>query len=249
MLRRVLVVVLVLVGAAGVVAYQATRPSRAPANPRLFVPSPKFFLDFSPSFRTSIGDAYYLYMIQYYGEHITGDGRLDSLPAMTRLVTELSPHFTRGYLFSAFALIDAGRPDVAYEILQKGFKENPEEWRFPAYLAFFVYTFGEDSEVKNEVAAEWYRRAAAIPGSPSYLPRLAARLLAKTGEREKAMLMWGQGYLAGDKYAREKAVEGIRTVLPEGREAMLKALAPLSDTMPEADFEALLADLFPDGEL
>ena len=65
---------------AGVVAYQVTRPAKAPANPRVFVPSPQFFLDFSPSFRTSIADAYYLHMVQYYGEHVKGDGRLDSLP-------------------------------------------------------------------------------------------------------------------------------------------------------------------------
>lgn len=248
MLRRVVTVILVLACAAGVIAYQATRPGKAPANPRVFVPSPTFFLDFSPSFRTSIADAYYLYMIQYYGEHVSGDGRLDSLPAMTRLVTTLSPHFTRAYLFSAFGLIDAGRPDVAYDILQKGFKANPGEWRFPAYLAFFIYTFGEKGPVKNELAADWYQKAAAIPGSPSYLPRLAARLLVKTGEREKAILMWGQAYLAGDKYARKKSVNGIRSVLPEGREASLKVLAPLRDTMPEADFKALLADLFPEGK-
>ena len=249
MLRRVLAVILVFACAGIVVAYQATRPSRAPANPRVFVPSPQFFLDFSPSFRTSIADAYYLYMIQYYGEHVSGDGRLDSLPAIAQLVTGLSPHYTRAYIFAAFALIDARRPDVAYDILQKGFKANPKEWRFPAYLAFFIYTYGEKGSAKDKLAADWYRKAAAIPGSPSYLPRVAARLMAKTGEREKAILLWGQAYLAGDKYARKKAVEGIRGVLPVGREATLKALGPLSDTMPKADFEALLADLFPEGKL
>ena len=60
------------------------------------MPAPKFFLDFSPSFRTSIADAYYLNMVQYYGEHVNGDGRLDSLPRMVDLVTTLSPHFTQG---------------------------------------------------------------------------------------------------------------------------------------------------------
>jgi tetratricopeptide (TPR) repeat protein len=248
-LRRAVVILLVLVCAAGVVAYQVSRPARAPANPRVFVPSPRFFQDFSPSFRTSIADAYYLWMVQYYGEHIQSDGRLDSFPAMTELVTSLSPHFTRAYLFGAFSLIDAGRPDVAYEILQRGFKANPREWRFPAYLAFFIYTFGEKGLAKDKVAAAWYEKAAAIPGSPSYLPRLAARMLAKTGNREKAIMMWGQAYLAGDKYARAKAVSGIRSVLPQGREAKLKALAPLSDTMPKAEFQDLLADLFPGGKL
>lgn len=249
MLKRALLVALVLFCAGGVVVYQVSRPARAPADPRVFVPSPRFFQEFSPSFRTSIADAYYLMMVQYYGEHVAGDGRLDSLPAMTRLVTALSPRFTRAYLFSAFALIDAGRPDVAYDILQKGFESNPEEWRFPAYLGFFIYTYGEPGPEKNSVAADWYQKAAAVPGSPSYLPRLAAHLAAKSGEREKAIVMWGQAYLAGDKYSREKAVDEIRKLLPEGGEETLKALAPLSDTMPKADLEQLLADVFPEGTL
>ena len=129
---------------------------------------------------------YYLQMVQYYGEHVSGDGRLDSLPAMAELVTTLSPHFTRAYLFSAFALIDAGRADAAYELLQKGFEENPDDWHFPAYLGFFAYRYGEGEE-KNLAAARWYQKASEIPGSPDYLPRLAAALLAKGGEQEKAV--------------------------------------------------------------
>jgi hypothetical protein len=244
-LRRLVVVLVVLACGAGVVAFQVTRPARAPASPKVFVPSPEFFQDFSPSFRTSIADVYYLMMVQYYGEHVKSDGRLDSLPAMADLVTTLSPHFTRAYLFSAFALIDAGRADVAYELLKKGFKENPDDWHFPAYLGFFVYRYGEGKE-KNLVAAKWYQEAAAIPGSPDYLERLAAALLAKGGAQEKAILMLGQAYLAGDKYAREKAVTGLQYILPTDKEARMRALAPLYETMPKAQADALVAELFKD---
>jgi tetratricopeptide (TPR) repeat protein len=243
--RRVVVVLVVLACAAGVVAYQATRPAKAPANPRVFVPSPKFFRDFSPSFRTSIADLYYLQMVQYYGEHVDGDGRLDSLPEMAELVTALSPRFTRAYLFSAFGLIDAGRVDVAYELLQRGFKENPDDYRFPAYLGFFVYRYGV-GETKDLVAARWYEKASEIPGSPDYLRRLAAALLAKGGEQEKAVVMLGQAYLAGDKYAREKAIKGLEYILPTDKEARMKALAPLYGTMPKAQADALVAELFRD---
>ena len=243
MLRRAVVVLVVLACAAGVIGYQATRPARAPANPKVFVPSPKFFRDFSPSFRTSIADVYYLMMVQYYGEHVNADGKLDSLPAMAELVTSLSPHFTRAYLFSAFALVDAGRPDVAYELLKRGFKENPDDWKFPAYLGFFVYRYGA-GENKDLVAARWYQQAAKIPGSPAYLGRLAAALLARGGEQEKAILMFGQAYLAGDKYAREKAVTGLEFILPEEKGARMKAVAPLYKTMPKAEFDALIAELF-----
>jgi hypothetical protein len=242
-LRRLLALVVVLICAGGVVAYQASRPARAPADPRVFVPSPAFFLDFSPSFRTSVADAYYLYMVQYYGEHVTGDGRLDSLPAMVRLVTALSPHFTRAYLFGAFALIDARQPGVSYEILKRGFGANPGEWRFPSYLGFFVYAFSTNKD-KDRIAADWYSKAAAIPGSPAYLKRLAAVLLGKGGETGKALQMWGQVYAAGDKYSRQKAVAGLDRILPTDKLARMKAVAPLQSTLSPKDFEALIAELF-----
>jgi tetratricopeptide (TPR) repeat protein len=242
-IKRLLAFVVVLVCAGGVVAYQVSRPAQAPADPRVFVPSATFFLDFSPSFRTSVADAYYLSMVQYYGEHVKGDGRLDSLPQMVDLVTRLSPHFTRAYVSGAFGLIDAGRPDVAYTILKRGFKENPGDWHFPAYLGYFMYRYGQ-VDTKDLAAARWYQQAAAIPGAPSYLLRLAAALSAKGGEQGKAILMWGQAYLAGDKYARARAVEGLDHILPKDKAARMKAVAPLLDTMPKADFDALIADLF-----
>ena len=243
MLRRVLAVLLVVACAGGVVAYQVTRPTRAPASPNVFVPSPKFFQDFSPSFRTSIADAYYLMMVQYYGEHVTSDGRLDSLPAMAELVTALSPHFTRAYLFSAFAMIDAGRPDVGYELLKKGFQENPGDYHFPAYLGFFSYRYGK-GKGKDLVASQWYQKAAGIPRSPAYLSRLSAILAAKGGDRQKAILMWGQAYLGGDKYVRQRAISELDKILPSQKEARMKAVAPLYDTMPKTEFDALIAELF-----
>lgn len=243
MLRRVVAIVVVVACAAGVVAYQATRPAKAPADPRVFVPSPRFFLDFSPSFRTSIADVYYLNMVQYYGEHVNGDGRLDSLPQMVDLVTRLSPHFTRAYLFGSFGLMDAGRSDVSYKILRRGFAANPGNWRFPSYLGFFAYAFASNKD-KDRLAADWYSKAAAIPGSPAYLQRLAAVLLGKGGETEKAVLLWGQIYAEGDKFSREKAMAGLDRILPADRTARLKALAPLVGTLPKDELNQLIAELF-----
>ena len=244
MIRWIVAVVVVLACAVGVVSYQATRPGQATADPRVFVPSPKFFLDFSPSFRTSIADAYYLNMIQYYGEQLKG-GHLESMPAMVDLVTALSPHFSRPYSFGAFALLDAGRPDLSVKFLQRGLKENPTQWGLPAYLGYFAYQYGPGSKAQNELAAaRWYERAAAVPGSPPYLLRLAAVLSGKGGDLEKAVTMWGQVYAAGDKYSRQKAVDGLDRILPKDKTARMRAVAPLTDTMPKADLEALIAELF-----
>jgi hypothetical protein len=243
-LKRVAGVLLVLLCAAVVVTYQATRPERAPADARAFVPSPAFFLDFSPSFRTTIADAYYLQMVQYYGEHLNGR-HLESLPAMVDLVTTLSPHFVRAYIFGAFALTDAGRPDLSVKLLEKGFAANPEDYGFPAYLGYFAYQYGTGTKAENNAAgSQWYRRAAAIPGSPPYLLRLAAVLAGKGGETQKAIAMWGQVYEGGDKYSRQKAVDGLDRILPTDKVARMKAVAPLQRTMSKKDFEALVAELF-----
>ena len=244
MLKRAAGVMLVLLCAAGVVAYQATRPEGAPSGARPFVPSPEFFLNFSPSFRTTIADAYYLQMVQYYGEHLRS-GALESMPAMVDLVTSLSPHFRRAYIFGAFALTDAGRPDLSVKLLEKGFAANPDDWSFPAYLGYFAYQYGTGSKRENDAAgSQWYRKAAAIPGSPAYLLRLAAVLAGKAGEDEKAVVMWGQVYAGGDKYSRQKAVTELNTILPKDKAARMKAVAPLQSTMPQAELEALLGELF-----
>jgi hypothetical protein len=162
---------------------------------------------------------------------------------MVDLVTKLSPHFTRAPMFGAFALMDAGRPDVGYEILKRGFTENPDDWHFPAYLGFFAYRYGQGKD-KDLAAARWYEKAAAIPRSPSYLLRLAAALSAKGGADQKAILMWGQVYLGGDKYVRQKAITELDNILPKDRAARMKAVAPLLDTMPKVEFDALTAELF-----
>ncbi len=243
MLGRVGAVVAIVACAGVIVAYQVTRPGSAPANPRPFVPSPGFFLDFSPSFRTSIADAYYLQMMQYYGTFHGQEAKLGSLKAMSDLVTELSPKFTTAYYFAAFALVDTGHPELGYELLKKGFEKNPRSWQFPVLLGFFAYHYGFGDNPSLE-AARWYQTAASLPESPDYVARLAAVLAGEGGDLGKAILLWGQVYAQGDKYSKQKAVAGLERVLPADKEARMRALAPLYETMPRADADALVAELF-----
>lgn len=242
-MRRVVLAVVVLICALGVVTYQVTRPDRAPANPRPFVPSPEFFLDFSPSFRTSVADAYYLQMMQYYGTFHGKAAKLGSLDAMSELITTLSPKFTTAYYFAAFALVDTGHPELGYALLKKGFEENPDNWQFPILLGFFAYhyEFGDNPPLE---AARWYQEAASLPGAPDYVSRLAAVLAGKGGDTEKSVLLWGQVYSQGDKYSRQKAVDGLERILPTDKQARMEAVAPLYGTMSQSDFDALIAELF-----
>ena len=241
--RRLLALAAVAVCVAVVIAYQADRPAAATPNPVVFVPSPGFYKNFSPSVRATLADVYWLQTIQYYGEHVKTDHRLDSLPAMVRLVTSLSPHFTEAYFFGAFSMIDVGRPATAYALLQQGYRANPRDWRFPFYLGFFAYTYASGAH-KDAVAAQWYADAARLPGRPEFVPRLAAELAMKGSAKQTAIDLWTQVYCQGDKYARQKAVTALDGLLPTDKVARERAVARLEPAVPRALFAQFVADLF-----
>jgi hypothetical protein len=243
MLRKVGLVALVVLCGAAVVGFQSTRHQAGLGNPRVFVPAPTVYEKLGGSFTVPVADAYWLYTIQYYGEHVNADHRLDSLPALLNLVTGLSPHFTQAYFFGAFALLDAGRADLGYHLLLRGYAANPRDWHFPFYLGFFVYTFGKGAQ-KDQIAAEYYAQAAKLPGHLPSVPRLAADLYQKGHDREKAIMMWAQVYGQGDKYSREKAVAALDQLLPRDKTARMKAVAALRDLMTPAEFNDFIADIF-----
>jgi hypothetical protein len=242
MLRRVAIAALVVLCLAGVVAFQATRAPRAAADPHVFVPSARFYQDLSGTYRTSIADAYWLYTVQYYGEHLKSDNRFDSLPQMLDMITTLSPHFKEAYFFGAFALLDYGSPKLAYQLLERGFRANPTDWHFPFYLGFLVYAYADNKD-KALIAAQWYDKAARLPGHLPTVPRLAAALYQKGHEREKAMLLWAQVYGQGDKYAQQKAVKALNELLPQEKTAREKALAGLKPFVAPDRWLQLITDL------
>jgi hypothetical protein len=234
-LRRVLLVLTFVVCVLVVVAYQATRPAKVDSSPRVFVPSAQFFEDFSPSFRTTIADAYWLRTVQYYGEHVSGDRKFDSLWPMLDLVTRLSPHFLRAYRFGAFALLDAGRPDLGYELLKRGHGANPDDWHMLTNMGIFIYQYGSNAD-KDVLAAEWYQKASELPGAPDWVARAAARLLMKGGERQKAAMQWAQVYGDGDQYSRDQAIVEIAKLLPVDSAARQREVAALREFMSADQF-------------
>jgi len=243
MLRKLGVALLLAACLAGVIGFQATRPSKASGSAQTFVPSPRFYMDFSPSFRTTIADTYWLLTVQYYGEHVNGDHKLGSLADMLDLVTSLSPRFEQPYLFGAFALVDAGQSQKGYELLKKGVATMPSDWHLATTLGAFIYEYAGNAD-KARLAAGWYAKAAAMPGAPDWVRRVAAELTTKGGEGEKAALLWAQVYGSGDRYSQQKAVQALNALLPTQKEARMKAVAKLAPMMTPAQLDTLIVELF-----
>jgi tetratricopeptide (TPR) repeat protein len=238
-LKRLAFAVALVASLGIVVGYQTTRPAEEQLIGQPFVPSPQFFFDFSPSFRTTVADAYWLQTIQYYGEHTRRDQRYDQLEPMVDLVTRLSPRFERAYLFGAYALLDARLAQEAYDLLKRGAVANPDAWRIATNAGIFMYYYGAE-DVRRDAAAEWFEKAASIPDAPEYVRRIAARLLGEGGEIQKAIALWAELYATGDEYSREKALAGLDSILPREPAERRQALEQVRDLMEPETFEELL---------
>jgi hypothetical protein len=148
-------------------------------------------------FDNVLADAYWIRTVVHYGSvrRMPDEGARNYglLYPMLDLVTTLDPAFRVAYRFGAIFLTEAypsgpGRPDQAIELLQRAYAQNPRGWEYLHDIAFIHYWWLSD----YEGAAAWFRKAADVPGAPTWLVPLAATTLAEGGDRNLSRQMWRQ---------------------------------------------------------
>lgn len=108
-------------------------------------------------------------------------------------VTDLDPYFSDPYILGQGLLTwESGRYEAAIALLKKGFKYRPKNWELPFYIGFnYFYFLGDNSK-----GAEYLIKASELPGSPKFLPNLAARI-GYFGGKSKLAIMFLKGTIAG----------------------------------------------------
>jgi tetratricopeptide (TPR) repeat protein len=200
-------------------------PAAEPAEQVLYVSSPAVMTRAALSFDAVVADIYWIRAIQHYGRarlEPSAGARYDLLYPLLDLTTSLDPRFSIAYRFGAFFLSErapggAGRPDLAIRLLDKAIAANPDRWEYPHDIGFVYYREGD--YVK---AAEWFRRAAAVPGATNWLEPLAAVTLATGGDVRASRLLWQNLLATSDqewirrsaerRLQQLDAVDGIRAL-------------------------------------
>lgn len=131
---------------------------------------------FAFGFRNFLGDLAWLQAVQVSGERKMTPGHYDRLYLLLRTVANLDPRFVLPYLLGGIVLADSpGHAREALEILERGWKHHPGDWRLPFYVGYTRYfSLGDPLEGAKALEA-----ASRIPESPPYLPLLAARMYAE----------------------------------------------------------------------
>lgn len=133
------------------------------------------------------------------------------------VLTDLDPWFYDPYVLTEGLLTwEAGRFDDANILLMKGAKYRTDDWRLPYYIGFNHFFFLKD----HATGSKFIMDAAKLPGSPSYLSTLAARLAYYGGKSQTAVLFLKQ-MLAQNKDKRLTARLKLRLTVLE-RAAMIE---------------------------
>jgi tetratricopeptide (TPR) repeat protein len=166
-----------------------------PPSGVMWVRSGEFAKRLALGFDNVAADVYWMRAVVYFGGHRLAEQArsFDQLFPLLDLVTSLDPYFTVAYRFGAIFLAEplpggAGRPDLAIQLLEKGVAADPRRWEYLEDIGFVHYF----STGNYALAAEAFKRAAAVPGAPEWLGPLAATTLAEGGNRESSRLLWTQ---------------------------------------------------------
>jgi hypothetical protein len=160
---------------------------RIPITPRAdrdarFVPRPEVARIASLGFQPLVADVYWMQAVQVVGAATSNPGQHAAL--LGRLVdvdTTVDPWVGHPYRFAAHWMTGS-LEDVRFanRLLERSFEYHPDDWRNYFYLGFNRFFYLGD----NQGAAEALDRAAGLPGAPSYLARLVARLRADSAGLE-----------------------------------------------------------------
>ena len=164
-------------------SFEAAWPRRS-FEQFLYLPSGRHTKALTLGFSNLAADVLWVRAVSYFGGHMLTDREYPWLYRILVQVTTLDPPFTYPYLFGGMALaLKAESGDESIAMLSRGMTNYPGDWRYPFYIGFNAFYNQRDPER----AAYLMRYAASLPGSPEYLPRLAASLLAESGRLDAAV--------------------------------------------------------------
>lgn len=191
-------------------------------------------------------DVLWLNMLQVLGKKRNTADEYEWIYHAIDVITTLDPRYAYAYYIGGVVLTSlADRVDLSNRILEKGCRENPEEWNLPFLLGYNHYFVLGDAAK----GAESIGRAARIPGAPTFLPGLATRMYAEAGNPDVALefleALWKEN---PDVVIREKLATRAKEVVIE-RDVRSLERAVQRYREKHGRYPARLTDLIDEGQL
>lgn len=190
----------------------------------LYLPKVEYIKTASLGYDQVVADLLWLKTVQHIGEKKISSQGYEWIYKAIDTVTSLDPKFQSPYEVGGLILSMSNKVELSNRLFTKAFENNPDAWQFPFYLGFNYLYYLKD----YKQAAEWTSRAAAIKGSPYYLPLLASRLYVQAEDPAYALEFLSRMY---ENTSDEKVREGLLQ-----RINLLKAEVEIRVMQQAADF-------------
>ncbi|MGH9509154.1 MAG: hypothetical protein ACRD2Q_01715 [Terriglobales bacterium] len=181
----------------------------------LYMPSVKVLRAMSLGYTGLMADIYWTRTVQYFGrKHKERSERYDLLPKLLEITTDLDPQLVVAYKYGSVFLAQpppegAGMPDLAAEFVEKGIRENPNDWQLYYHLGFIHFIERRD----YKAASQAFERGSKVPGAHPWMKVMAAAMAQYAGERDVARRLWEYIYESTeDKFMRQNAVKRLRAL-------------------------------------
>lgn len=137
-------------------------------------------------YRNLAADMLFIWSIQFYSTYYLAN-RFDFLERVYDTITDITPQYKEPYIIGSLIMVyEAQDIPMALRLLDKGSRQNPDEWYFDHDAGYYCYKF-----LKDYAKAEfYYNRAAAKPGAPSFIKRMNAHLVYLHDDPKVAYRMW-----------------------------------------------------------
>jgi len=186
--------------------------SQATLEEVLYVPSPKILKRMSLGYSGLVADIYWTRAVQYFGaKHRAKSKEYRLLSPLLNITTELDPNLIVAYQFGSTFLGQkppdgAGEPEKAVQLVERGIKANPDNWRLYYELGFLEYMELHD----YSAAADAFERGSHVPNAHPFLKVLAASMAQHAGEIQTARLLWSTTYeTTQDEMIRDNALKHL----------------------------------------
>jgi tetratricopeptide (TPR) repeat protein len=189
----------------------------------------KLSLEYAPL----MGAIYWTRAVQYFGEkHRLHQTKLELLWPLLDIATTLDPHLMPAYRFGSTFLSDSpprgeGRPDLAVKLLERGIKENPDQWRLYQDLGNVYYFDAKDYAKASAAFAEGSKN----PNAFVWMKVMAAKIAGEGESPETSYFLWSQVYeTTTDAEVKKNAEEHMKLMKVE---LDLKEIDRLADEFEE----------------
>ncbi len=147
--------------------------------------------------RGVVADWYWMSALQHVGSKVLEHGglaRVEDLSALNlhrlapllEAAAEFDPRWTAPYEYGAVVLaaVDA---EAAINLVQKGIRHRPEDWRLRHHLGFILWQQGRFGE-----ASAAYEEGAALAGAPRWMRMMAAEMARAGGSSATARAVYAR---------------------------------------------------------